>query len=162
MTVIRGWRTWHFNSAVGKLASVSIRGIYWDSKFMKAVCRASDNTDYDPVWVIDSHAIPALSGLRPIRNTLTKSDYPCGCGIYVFKESNEAKNLFEIFRTMWDNCIPVIGTVTIWGRVIEHKRGYRSEYAEIEQLWVPANFADIIPLLENVYEVPVGVDDGGH
>jgi len=59
---------------------------------------------------------------------------PHSCGIHAFKERHDA----AAFPAMWEarrfspselprQCI--VGQVSLWGRVIEHERGYRGEIA---------------------------------
>jgi hypothetical protein len=52
--------------------------------------------------------------------------YDCQCGFYATKEPDE----------QWATYSVVYGKVALWGRVIEHERGYRAQYAYPLELWV--------------------------
>jgi hypothetical protein len=49
----------------------------------------------------------------------------CTCGLYAVEEP-------ELLRAARDPA--VIGTVDMWGRVMEHERGYRAEFAYPQRL----------------------------
>jgi hypothetical protein len=60
----------------------------------------------------------------------------CWCGVHAFKDQAEA------LRTMCDigpelDGPLVVGTVAMWGRVVDCEHGYRAERAYPAQLWVP-------------------------
>ena len=55
----------------------------------------------------------------------------CSCGIYAHRSRGAA--LAHARATPGS----IVGEVELWGRVIEHEHGYRSEYAQIRALWVP-------------------------
>jgi hypothetical protein len=55
----------------------------------------------------------------------------CSCGIYAHRSRGAA--LAHARATPGS----IVGEVELWGRVIEHEHGYRSEYARIRALWVP-------------------------
>jgi hypothetical protein len=48
------------------------------------------------------------------------------CGLYAFKS-------FATLRSLW-GVATVVGTVALWGRVVEHQFGYRAEFAYPQQL----------------------------
>lgn len=50
------------------------------------------------------------------------------CGIYAVKE------LDDVFR--FAHTAQVVGTVEMWGDVVEHEDGYRASHARITELWV--------------------------
>lgn len=68
-----------------------------------------------------------------------------GCGIYARKDGNR---LGEV------GCDAVIGEVWLWGRVIEHERGYRAEYAYPKRLWLLSSSQAVVRELELAYGVP--------
>ena len=83
-----------------------------------------------------------------------KSMQRCHCGIYSFNsiESPEFKYMSEIY--------PITGEIWIWGRIVKHKLGYRSQYASIKSLWYNKNRLDLdnvitIEDLKLKYKVPV-------
>ena len=53
-----------------------------------------------------------------------------GRGCHCFKTMDQA--LDEIYRLNYG--IIVIGSVTIWGEVVEHERGYRSQFMKVKSL----------------------------
>lgn len=70
-------------------------------------------------------------------------------GIYAFKTLAD-------LRRRWYYTESVIGTVALWGRVMEHARGYRAEFAYPLRLWmryiVPKRCGEV---LAEEYGVPV-------
>lgn len=70
----------------------------------------------------------------------------CSCGIWSLKTQVDAeKTLAEYWRGDED-CFYALGTVQIWGRIIECERGYRSEYAKPlnVSVFAPQDVADEI------------------
>jgi hypothetical protein len=53
-------------------------------------------------------------------------DPSCTCGLYAFK----SKTVLRSPKTWF----PVIGTVSMWGRIVEHERGWRAEHAYPDRL----------------------------
>jgi hypothetical protein len=63
----------------------------------------------------------------------------CGCGIYAAGEPEEAASYLE--ERSWGDASSVqrvIGTVSLWGRVIECKCGWRASHAYPHAIYVPA------------------------
>jgi hypothetical protein len=63
----------------------------------------------------------------------------CGCGVYAASEPDEAATFLE-GRT-WAETLSdhrVIGTVSLWGRVVEYTRGWRASRAYSKAIYVPA------------------------
>lgn len=56
----------------------------------------------------------------------------CSCGYWSFKSSDLMKKAVCEYR----DSIAVVGSVELWGRVIECENGYRSEYAYPKELWL--------------------------
>ena len=67
-------------------------------------------------------AVPRL--LRAGIGTHAAPDIRCQCGIY----ASRSLELFERPRPAWPPT-PVVGTVSLWGTVIEHERGWRGRFA---------------------------------
>jgi hypothetical protein len=62
----------------------------------------------------------------------------CGCGIYATREPEEAASYLE--EHSWGDALSVqrvIGTVSLWGRVIECRRGWRASHAYPQTIYVP-------------------------
>lgn len=65
----------------------------------------------------------------------------CLCGIYALKNPLDAY---------------LYGKVALWGRIIEHKDGYRAQYAYPVELYVPGNYS-IYQEIGERYSIPVTV-----
>jgi hypothetical protein len=74
----------------------------------------------------------------------------CGCGFWSFKS---LELLTEALKGYMDT-VMVIGTVEIWGRVIECENGFRSEFAYPKELWLLDEDNDLSQLSWK-YGVPV-------
>lgn len=92
-------------------------------------------------------------------------------GVHAFKGLNYATRYVEdayLWLSMFDNQatirwpdrkpidrIFVLGTIKLWGEVIEHERGYRAEYGKVNTLdsMHPADTADLLPALRERYGV---------
>jgi hypothetical protein len=59
----------------------------------------------------------------------------CRCGIYASDIALLRAYLAEWL--VWGGCVPVLGTVSLWGRVFEHERGWRAQCAYPQHLFVP-------------------------
>lgn len=65
----------------------------------------------------------------------TRHDY----GVHAFKEIADTREYLKILQYgfSWANtstgCF-VLGTVQLWGEVVEHERGYRASFAKIKSL----------------------------
>jgi len=55
-----------------------------------------------------------------------------GSGFYAFKTPEKAISEYQFYTMEADGVI--FGEVLLWGKVIEHERGYRAEYASIKCL----------------------------
>lgn len=72
----------------------------------------------------------------------------CACGYWSFKTPELMKE--ACFGYKGD--VAVVGSVEIWGRVIECQNGYRSEYAYPKELWL---LEEGLERLSWIYGVPV-------
>ncbi len=54
----------------------------------------------------------------------------CGCGIYAHKTQGQVESFVDTPREDY-----AIGSVYLWGKVIEHERGWRSQYAYPKEIW---------------------------
>ena len=72
--------------------------------------------------------VEARCGVSPLlrggRSPHAAPDLRCRCGIY----ASRSLEAFEPSRPAWPPT-PVIGTVAMWGRIVEHERGWRAQYA---------------------------------
>jgi hypothetical protein len=95
----------------------------------------------------------------------------CRCGIYAAREPEEAACYLE--GRSWARSLAVnrvIGTVSLWGRVVECTRGWRGSRAYPKTIYVPttpapfwlkADAAEEIALGLTHYDVPVELLDAG-
>lgn len=72
----------------------------------------------------------------------------CTCGYWSFK----SMETLEKALTSYPSSVVVIGSVEIWGRVIECENGYRSEFAYPKELWL---LKPGMEYLSWTYKVPV-------
>lgn len=89
---------------------------------------------------------------------------PHACGIHAFKERSDA----ELYPGMWQarrtsgarfSEVYVIGRVSLWGRVVEHERGYRAALAYPFDLFLPGEHRVLAAALAGRYGVEVGVEE---
>lgn len=106
---IVGWRTWDLSSrqATGPLLHPVGSGV--------------------DVWT-PMEPLRARCGVPPVLSLFRRPhdapDPDCRCGIYAAR----SLDAFERPRPAWPPP-PVVGTVSLWGRVIEHERGWRAAFA---------------------------------
>jgi hypothetical protein len=92
----------------------------------------------------------------------------CGCGVYAAREPEDAADYLE--GRSWDTLTVhrVIGTVSLWGRVVECTRGWRASFAYPKMIYVPATRApcwlraqraEAVALALTDYDVPVELLD---
>lgn len=67
-----------------------------------------------------------------ISSTATVEDRG-GAGVYAFKTREDAEKESSIYRFTKPSQICVIGSVRLWGDVIEHETGWRAQFAMIEK-----------------------------
>lgn len=104
---IVGWRVWRLcrgPSGPALVAAGAGRGAWPARRALAAGCRRS----------------PSGQGRPPHRSP----ERACTCGAYA---SDTLRSLVAPGRPFPP--LPVVGTVALWGRVIEHARGWRAEYA---------------------------------
>jgi len=111
-------------------------------------------------WAIYAHTLCSLgvdAQWEPKKATkvrcVHKSHHPpqmtCTCGFWSFKSLDL---LTQALNGGYADVVKVIGTVEIWGRVIECEKGFRSEYAYPKELWL---LEDGLEYLSWEYGVPV-------
>lgn len=77
----------------------------------------------------------------------------CGCGIWSF---NTLEELVEAVQGY--NSKPVVGTVSLWGRLIQCEHGWRAQYAYPQELWLLSKEHEQLGYL---YGVPVRTLEDG-
>ncbi|MGA8184918.1 MAG: hypothetical protein WB819_14900 [Terriglobia bacterium] len=83
----------------------------------------------------------------------------CSCGIYAFNDPLEAfVYLMRVRDRLLGMSVDVaIGTVSLWGKVVECELGYKAEYAYPEHIFLPASFARFLPMVSSAFGVAAGV-----
>lgn len=139
--VITAWRAWDVTVSDGswRLEGLGSSAVWPPRKQMDAACRQ------------DSFALMPLfaSGSRSPRHPAPHWD--CSCGVWAFKDLD----ILTAAVTQYSD-IRVLGTVALWGRVIETENGYRAQYAYPSELWLFDNSLEELGL---IYDVPVRVVD---
>jgi hypothetical protein len=105
---IAGWRVWNLSDgAEGPRLWPAGSGVdVWQPRRrVEARCGALRIL----TWRIGKHTAPHLR---------------CRCGIY----ASRSLGVFELPRPAWPPT-PVVGTVSLWGTVVEHERGWRGQFA---------------------------------
>lgn len=98
-----------------------------------------------------SHVWPAKEALVAecaTRGVHIAPSFSCSCGIWAFKD---LERLIAAIGSGY-NAIKVLGSVSLWGRVIETENGYRAQYAYPSELWLLDDSLEELGLL---YDVPI-------
>lgn len=120
--VITGWRAWSI--AGGTRLKALIGSEIWPAKeMMRAVCTKNG-----------THLAP---------------DWHCTCGLWAFKDVDK---LVAGLNTNSRSTVKVIGSVSLWGKVIETEYGYRAQFGYPSELWL---LDDSLEYLGLVYDVPI-------
>lgn len=129
--VITGWRGWTL-SRCGRLEALGKDTVWPAKRALEAECqRGGTMSRY--VGSVSHHLAPA---------------WDCTCGVWAFKDLDR---LVAALGSQYSG-VRVIGTVSLWGRVIETENGYRAQYAYPAELWL---LDDTLEELGRVYDVPV-------
>lgn len=125
--VITGWRGWALSST-GRLEALGKDTVWPAKRALEAECTKKPHLPYT-----EPHFAPG---------------WKCTCGVWAFKDLDR---LVAAVGSSYGT-IRVLGTVSLWGRVIETENGYRAQYAYPSELWL---LDDSLEDLGRVYEVPV-------
>jgi hypothetical protein len=103
--------------------------IWTPGEELHAECRAGGGHKYG------GHTAPAIN---------------CNCGIFSMK----APQWLERHVSVEDRNI-VIGTIKLWGNIVEGSHGYRSEWGMIDSLYVPCSEAEVdkMELMKFMYDI---------
>jgi hypothetical protein len=128
MTVLTGWRAWGVDTFRNewRLTSLGQSGKWPVRKKISARCKSGS---------AGPHPAPA---------------WDCYCGIWAFKDLENLTSALAAY-----DHVSIIGTVSLWGRVIETSNGFRAEYAYPSELWL---LDDHMEDIGRVYGVPVRVE----
>ena len=142
---IVGWRTW---LAVPENEIFRLRSIVYDtlwSPHNELVASCLHHAVRLP-WRKHPKHVP------PARN--------CACGIYAAREPEEAAAYLD--GRSWADGLSVhrvIGTVSLWGRVVECTRGWRGSRAYPKRIYVPPTRAPFWLKAERVEEIALDLTD---
>ena len=83
----------------------------------------------------------------------------CSCGVYAF---NDPLDAFVYLMRVRDRLLGMsvevaMGTVSLWGKVIECESGYKAEFAYPRHIYLPASFARFLPVVSSAFGVDTGV-----
>lgn len=123
---LSGWRAWFTSRDRSSPSITMLRSIYmgfeWPTRTpLMAECR-----------------FPASHILHSRRCTTSPNSTCQYCGVYAHtKVHHLAPELLRWIRGDFYAGL-VIGRVAMWGRIIKHEWGYRSQYAYPQELWVAA------------------------
>jgi len=83
----------------------------------------------------------------------------CSCGMYAFKNPTDAFTYLSGVRDrLMGMCVDTaLGSVSLWGKVVECERGYRAQYAYPRHLYLPATACHRVWEVSSAFGVPVGV-----
>lgn len=86
-------------------------------------------------------------------------DLACSCGIYAFNDPLEAfVYLMRVRDRLLGMSVEVaMGTVNLWGKVVECQSGYKAEYAYPHHIYLPASFARFLPVVSSRFGVGTGI-----
>jgi hypothetical protein len=122
---------------------------------------------YDALWPPRTELVASCLRHTPRlpwrkRSTHVPPAGRCRCGIYAAREPEEAATYLE-GRSPADalSVHRVIGTVSLWGRVVECTRGWRASRAYPKAIYVPATRAPYWLSAERAAEVALALTDYG-
>lgn len=83
----------------------------------------------------------------------------CSCGIYAFKDFLRAFSYLVGIRhrLQSDSFDVAVGTVSLWGKVIECERGYRAQYAYPRHVYLPITASGQIRDIADTFSIPIGI-----
>lgn len=123
ITMITGYRAWRVSTAANRemyLMAVGQSTKWEPKKKIAAVCVTTFRpTVSDPGLLGPGHAAPQFN---------------CTCGVWAFKSIDMLPA--ALHGQGHRNEIRVIGSVDLWGRVIETENGFRAQYAYPKELWL--------------------------
>jgi hypothetical protein len=142
---IVGWRTW---LVVQEREGFRLRSVVYDALWSprhELVARCLHRALSFPWRKRAEHVTPARG---------------CGCGIYAASEPEEAASYLEGHAAADALGIHrVIGTVSLWGRVVECTRGWRASRAYPKTIYVPATRAPYWLRAERAEEIALALTD---
>jgi hypothetical protein len=131
--VLTGWRCWFVLPEEGRLRPVYMRGLRWGP----------------------GHAQEATCA----RRMHPAPDEGCACGVYAVFHPLLLEEVQWLDQTPPDvERIPgvlVVGQVALWGKVVQHERGWRAQFAYPTHLYAFTHDEALVDGLRQDYQVPV-------
>lgn len=158
LSCIVGWRAWRLWPDFEQIKSMEatrnvpllLRAVAYHNTYpimekMTAVCLCSDKG-------------PGPSLSNPMADVVCPPPHEapgweCNCGIWAFKSLDR---LVAVLGEHHYGKLPVLGTVNLWGKVIETENGFRAQYAYPKELWLVDPGQERLGAL---YKVPVRTAD---
>jgi len=128
--VVTGWRLWQ----VVRRSDLQVRLAAWSAP--ELIWPARRRCEARCLLAVDAQHIVPQPGCR------------CGLHAYRTRELAERALAAEMRPTP-----TVLGRVSLWGRVVAHQRGWRSQFAYPYELFVLGNDAELAPALRATYAV---------
>lgn len=149
-----GYRNWGLTEVypVGYLLASQMGQVTWPQfARMEAKCKPPTADPYTFTLSLSRYA-PS----KPPPHNSPDATGTCWCGINAWREG------VGFARHADPNIIQVVGSVNLWGRVIEYKEGWRGQYAYPKELAIigsgePKRLEKIATKLELAYGVPCQV-----
>jgi hypothetical protein len=153
---VAGWRVWRVCRGIDRAATV---------QQLTARLLAVD----DAVGELLSYRLRSLTELEfwPARERMAArcgiagTDHgaapgaACECGVWAFKEREAAEDVLAAYR--YAGMAMAVGRVALWGRVIEHRDGYRAQFAYPTELTVYGAAGPVADEVRAAYGVPVAL-----
>ena len=120
---------------------------------------------YDALWPPRSELVArCLRRSSPWRRRCehVPPAYRCRCGIYAAREPEDAACYLE--GRSWADALSVhrvIGMVSLWGRVVECKRGWRASHAYPKIIYVPTTRSPYWLRAQRPQEIALALTDYG-
>jgi hypothetical protein len=133
VTCITAWRAWDVRGegADVRLEALGKDHVWKPRRMMEAECDKGA-------------AYRAMFGYLPAHDA---PEADCTCGVWAFKELDGLVSALQKYSR-----VRVLGTVQLWGKVVETENGYRAEKAYPSELWL---FDESLEELGFIYDVPV-------
>ena len=168
LSCIVGWRAWRLWPDFEQVKSMPhmrddlpllLRAVAYHNTYpvmekMTAICLCAQNAvNARAIFINGTPSMANPAGIEDFAPQHVAPDWNCNCGIWAFKTLD---HLMAVLGQHHYGKLPVLGTVNMWGRVIETENGFRAQYAYPKELWL------VDPAVERVgglYKVPIRTAD---